>query len=93
MPGGGPQLPSGNIVDPVWIRTTGDAHGLANRTFMNKGYGPYSFMLEENLPTLVATGDKNWLSWFGSNQSTWPFNTECCATDKYYQQAFCDKRG
>ena len=88
-----PQLPSGNIVDPVWIRTDGSAPGLANRTFLNKGYGPYSFMLEEDLPKLVATGDANWQSWFGKNRTMWPFNTECCATGTYYQQAFCDDRG
>ena len=92
-PGGGPQLPSGNIVDAVWIRTVG-RKGPANRTFMNKGYGPYSFMLNaKDFPALVETGDKNWQSWFGANRSAWPFNTECCATDFYFQQAFCDEEG
>ena len=86
-------LPSGNIVDPVWIRTDGGATGYANRTFMNKGEGPYQFMLSEDLPTLIETGDSNWQSWFGKNRSAWPFNTECCATDEYYQQAFCDDKG
>lgn len=86
-------MPSGNIVDPVWVRTHGDAGGYANRTFMNKGYGPYQFFTMESLPDLIAAGDANWAGWFGTNRSSWPFNTECCATDDYYQQAFCDKKG
>jgi hypothetical protein len=39
----------------------------------------------------VAKGDKNWLAMFGSDKSKWIFNTECCATTKYYQHAICKK--
>jgi hypothetical protein len=60
-----------------------------NRTFLNKGQGPYNQFLS-NLASNVATGDKNWKNWYGSVQAG-PFNTGCCATDKYYRQAKCAK--
>lgn len=59
---------------------------------MNKGQGPMSQMLS-NIDSLVETGDTNWIGWFGSDKSKWPFDTECCATDSYFQMAVCDSSG
>lgn len=77
------QLPPADISDPVWIR-------YQNRTFMNKGSGPYSFM-NADLAKYVPAGDANWANMFGKEKGNWTFNTVCCATQKYYQMAVCKK--
>jgi len=69
------------VVDPYWIR-------YDNRTFLNKGAGPMRQMLA-NLADNVKTGDTNWVFWFGTNKTAWPFNSQCCATQTYYRQAKC----
>ena len=58
-----------------------------NRTFLNKGAGPYGQFIADEA-NYVKEGDKNWVKWYGSVRSG-PFNTGCCATDKYYHQAQC----
>ena len=39
-----------------------------NRTFLNKGEGPMSFLLKD-MPKYVKTGDENWHRWFGMCES------------------------
>ena len=74
-------LPSANVVGAYWIRHD-------NRTFLNKGAGPMKNMIAD-LDALVKTGYTQWEKMMGTNQSTWVFNTECCATDTYFQMAVC----
>lgn len=81
-PGGStPSLPPADVVDPYWIRYN-------NRTFLNKGQGPMSFMLQD-MAKYVKVGDENWKRWFGTDKSKWIFNTKCCATQTYYRNAVC----
>ena len=81
MQPGGTWLPSANVVSPYWIR-------YENRTFLNKGKGPMTQMLA-SMATNVVTGDKEWSAMFGADTTKWPFNTACCATDKFFRMAPC----
>jgi len=77
-------LPSANVLDPYWIRYDG-------ATYLNKGQSPMNFMLED-MESNVKSGDAYWISLMGSDNSTWPFNTKCCATRTYARMANCDRR-
>lgn len=74
-------LPSANVDGAYWIRHD-------NRTFLNKGAGPMNQMLA-NLDALVKTGYEQWEKMMGNDKAQWKFNTECCATDTYFQMAVC----
>lgn len=50
-----------------------------------------NFMLKD-MSGNVAAGDAYWEKLMGSDNSTWPFNTQCCATQTYARMASCDRR-
>lgn len=76
-------LPSVTITEPYWIRYN-------NRTYMEKGQGPYQ-MMQAEIDDAVKKIDSNWAIKFGTDKTKWPFDTLCCATPTYRRMAICKK--
>ena len=72
--------PGADIVDSTWHRY--DGTNFENGTlYMQRGWGPDEMFwtAENSTHDAVTKGNANWVKLHGSDRSTWPFNTNCCA--------------